>query len=129
MSIDRDVEKAYLPSSDMSKLTSARRPYHIYVTPFDQVYGHQYRGEGTLDKPYIVDWLPNDFENPQTWSEKYKWMLTILVSAATLAISFCSSAYVGAFPGLMEEFDASVEVVTLGISVFVLGFAVGKFFF
>jgi Ca2+/H+ antiporter len=128
MVMDKDVEKGHPVDSDDFKLTYARTPYRLYVTPFDEIYAHQYRGEGTLEKPYVVDWLPNDSENPQTWGQPYKWLLTVFVSMATLAVSFCSSAYVGVVQGLFEDFGASTEVVTLGISCFVLGFAVGKFF-
>jgi hypothetical protein len=129
MTLDRDVEKASSTGTDNSKLTFARRPYRLYVTDFDKILVHQYRGEGTVEKPYIVDWLREDAENPQSWNQIYKWLMTAFVSIATLAVSFCSSAYVGDVTGLMDEFQCSVEVVTLGISLFVLGFATGEFSF
>jgi hypothetical protein len=129
MTIYKDVEKGDPTNSDVFKLTSVRTPYQLYVTPFDEIYVYRYRGEGTLEKPYLVDWLPNDPENPQNWNQTYKWLLTIFVAIATLAVTFCSSAYVGDFQGLSQDFGASTEVITLGISFFVLGFAVGEFFF
>jgi hypothetical protein len=129
MVVEKDLEKGYPLNINTSKLTAARTPYRIYVTPFDEIYSHQYRGEGTPDKPYIVDWLPHDAENPQTWNDIYKWLLTVFVAIATLAISFCSSAYVGDVQGLMQEFGASDEAIVLGISLFVLGFAVGELIF
>jgi hypothetical protein len=130
MTVDRDVEKASpIRVTNSSKLTFSRRSYRPYVTNFHEILAHQYRGEGTIEKPYIIDWLPGDPENPQTWSQTYKWLLTIFVAMATLAVSFCSSAYVGEIRGLLYEFKCSTEVVTLGISLFVLGFAIGKFSF
>ncbi len=127
MTQNRDVEKASPVRTDNSKLTFGRRSYRLYVTNFDEILAYQYRGEGTIEKPYIVDWLSGDGENPQTWNPMYKWLLTVFVSFATLAIAFCSSAYVGDVNGLIHEFHCSTEVVTLGISVFVLGFAIGEF--
>jgi hypothetical protein len=127
MVIDKDVEKSYPSTSDAFKLTDRRTPYHLYVTPFDKIHHHAYRGGGTPEKPYIVDWLPDDPENPQTWNNTYKWLLTVFVAIATLAVTFCSSAYTGDIDGLLQDYGVSVEVATLGISLFVLGFAVGEF--
>jgi hypothetical protein len=129
MPLDQDVEKASPTRINNSKLTFSRRPYRLYVTDFDKIVAHQYRGEGTVEKPYTVDWLPEDPENPQTWNQVYKWSMTVFVAVATLAVAFCSSAYVGDVQGLLYEFESSVEVVTLGISVYVLGFAIGEFIF
>ncbi|KAF7796086.1 hypothetical protein EIP86_007257 [Pleurotus ostreatoroseus] len=37
----------------------------------------QYPGSGTQTDPYIVDWDPNDPENPYNWSKPRKWLITI----------------------------------------------------
>lgn len=60
-----------------------------------------------------------------TWAQWKKWSLTMVVSIATLAVSFVSSAYSGGVEAILVEFNTSTEVVTLGISLFVLGFALG----
>ena len=44
---------------------------------------------------------------------------------ATLAVSFVSSAYSGGVEEILTSFDVGEEVVILGISLFVLGFAIG----
>lgn len=44
---------------------------------------------------------------------------------ATLAVSFCASAYTGAIDQVLDKFGSSEEVGTLGVSLFVLGFAIG----
>lgn len=59
------------------------------------------------------------------FSELRKWGLTAIVAIATLAVAFCSSAYSGAADQIILEFGCSEEVVILGVSLFVLGFAVG----
>lgn len=48
-----------------------------------------------------------------------------VVAIATLAVAFVSSAYSGGSREVIAEFGCSQEVYTLGISLFVLGFAIG----
>ncbi|KAH6611798.1 major facilitator superfamily domain-containing protein [Boeremia exigua] len=84
-----------------------------------------YDGSGTEDDPYIVDWLLPDQQNPATFTAIRKWSLTSLTSISALAVAFCSSAYSGGSRGIMSEFGSSQEAVVLGLSMFVLGLAVG----
>ncbi|CAF1642324.1 unnamed protein product [Adineta ricciae] len=124
--LNQDVESnASSAKNNFSHFTLRRTPYRVYVTSFEQVCRQQYRGEGTPEKPYIIDWLPDDLENPQNWRSSYKCLLTAFVAIATLAVTFCSSAYVGNVRGLLEDYHSSAEVITLGISFSVLGFAIG----
>lgn len=51
----------------------------------------EYEGEGTVESPYIINWLPNDPENPQTYSQLYKWTVTAMVAVITLAVALASS--------------------------------------
>ncbi|CAF1049269.1 unnamed protein product [Adineta steineri] len=108
-----------------SKLNLTQTSYRPYVTSFEKIQFHQYRGKGTIEEPYMIDWLLEDAENCQTWNPTYKWALTIFVSVAATAVLFCSSVYVGEFDGLTQDFQPSREIITLGISVNVLGFALG----
>ncbi|KAI9713890.1 MAG: hypothetical protein M1820_000620 [Bogoriella megaspora] len=93
------------------------------VTP--EVQKWQYDGEGTEESPYVVTWIDNDPRNPMLFSKVKKWTLTMLVAVATLAVAFVSSAYSGGVQQIIQEFHCSQEVVILGISLFVLGFAIG----
>ena len=49
----------------------------------------------------------------------------MLVAFATLAVAFVSSAYSGGAQEIIMQFKISQEVYTLGLSLFVLGFAIG----
>ncbi|KAI9823827.1 MAG: hypothetical protein M1819_001128 [Sarea resinae] len=89
------------------------------------VIDHQYAGSGTEEDPYVVHWLENDPRNPMLWKPWVKWTLTMLVAIATLAVAFVSSAYTGGIRQILVQFQVSEEVVTLGVSLFVLGFALG----
>lgn len=91
----------------------------------NDVLHHKYPGHGTTTSPYEVDFLPNDPRNPMTFSAKSKWSITILQALATLAVSFTSSVYSGAVTSILEDFRPSEEVAILGVSMFVVGFAIG----
>lgn len=92
------------------------------VTP--EIIDYPYPGSGTEDDPYSVTWIPDDPRNPMLFSEVTKWSFTMLVAFATLAVSLVSSAYTGGIAQIEEEFEIGSELATLGVSLFVLGFAV-----
>lgn len=95
---------------------------HALLTP--AVVDYDYQGSGTEEDPYVVEFIPNDPRDPMGFSMFKKWMITILVAFATLAVAFVSSAYSGGVNQIIATFGASTEVVTLGISLFVLGVCV-----
>jgi hypothetical protein len=64
-------------------------------------------------------------EDPQQWKASYKWFTVITASWATLAVALSSSAYSGGQQSLIREFGVSSELVTGGLSLFVVGFAFG----
>ncbi|GLA18148.1 hypothetical protein AnigIFM62618_005303 [Aspergillus niger] len=86
---------------------------------------YDYSGSGTRDDPYLVHWLPNDPRNPVLWSPVTRWFITITAAVATLVVALVSSAYTGGVAQIIDEFHVSTEVATLGVSLFVLGFAIG----
>ncbi|KAF2761513.1 MFS general substrate transporter [Pseudovirgaria hyperparasitica] len=94
----------------------------------DEVRNASYKGSGTEDDPYLVEWLEHDPRNPLLWPSWKKWVMALTMAFATLAVSFCSSAYAGGETEMVVEFGASEELVTAGLSVFVLGFALGPMF-
>ncbi|EXJ69737.1 uncharacterized protein A1O5_06808 [Cladophialophora psammophila CBS 110553] len=91
----------------------------------DDVYNQNYAGNGTDDDPYIVDYLHNGRQDAMDFSEGRKWAIAILQSLSTFAVTFASSVYVSGIEGVMQRFDVSEEVATLGLPLFVLGFALG----
>ncbi|KAI1507611.1 mfs multidrug [Pyrenophora tritici-repentis] len=91
----------------------------------DTITNAEYDGNGTLEDPYVITWLPNDPFDPMNISNGIKWWITAIVAMMTLAVSFASSAYSGGIGEIRKEFDVSQIVATLGIALFVLGFAIG----
>ncbi|KAJ5872888.1 uncharacterized protein N7529_005241 [Penicillium soppii] len=90
-----------------------------------QIIDHPYPGSGTDDDPFAVTWIADDPRNPMNFSEVKKWTYTMVVAVATLAVSLVSSAYTGGIEEIMLDFNIGQELATLGVSLFVLGFAIG----
>ncbi|PSN73238.1 MFS multidrug transporter-like protein [Corynespora cassiicola Philippines] len=122
------AEKQTAPTADIE---SGREsiPYWKLITEqgvvTNEIVNWNYEGSGTEEDPYVVEWIAQDPRNPMTWSKTKKWVMCLNMAVATLAVSFCSSAFTGGIQHIMLEFDVSQEVVTLGVSLFVLGFALG----
>lgn len=91
----------------------------------EEVLQFPYSGSGTEDDPHAVSWIPEDPRNPMNFPPMRKWGITLLVSFVTLAVSLVSSAFSGGMAQMMEEFEVVEEIVILGVSLFVLGFAIG----
>lgn len=92
------------------------------------IINHDYQGSGTEDDPYQVSWIGTDERDPMNFSEVSKWFITLLSGVLTLAVSLVSSAYSGSINEILIGFKVSEEVAILGISLFVVGFAVGPLF-
>ncbi|PYI32567.1 bicyclomycin resistance protein [Aspergillus indologenus CBS 114.80] len=90
-----------------------------------QAIGNHRSGTGTREDPYLIDWLPDDPQNPMAFPAWKKWALAALSASTTVAVTLASSAYTGGMAQIREEFGTANEVATLGVSLYVLGFAVG----
>lgn len=59
------------------------------------------------------------------YSNVKKWTITAVAALSTLAVALLSSFFAGGREDIMYEVDIGDEVFTLGVSLFVLGFALG----
>ncbi|KAK7528133.1 major facilitator superfamily domain-containing protein [Phyllosticta citriasiana] len=91
----------------------------------DDIVNASYSGSGTDEDPFIVTWIQNDPRNPMQWSQTLRWLVCISVAISTLAVAFVSSAYSGGVQEMMMDLGVGKEVAILGVSLFVLGFAIG----
>lgn len=96
--------------------TLPHRPWRRYTTPFPKLVNHNYSGQGTESSPFIVDWLPDDPEDPLRWPGVYRWTCIAMASLATFAVALSSSCYSGGIDSLVNEFGASLELLTAGTS-------------
>lgn len=127
---EADVE-AQRPSA-ITKTTNTKVSYfHTLIDQAgitDDVLAHEYEGHGTVESPYLVEFLPGDRYNPMNFAKPRKWYISIVQAVATLSVSFASSAFSGGMGDVITYFDISSEVAILGVSMFVLGFAIGPLF-
>jgi hypothetical protein len=118
-SMEKDAE-----SGRSGRISHFQRVLHQGVLN-DDIISHHYKGSGTESDPYVVIWIENDAVNPMNYPTALKWSITMLVAIATLAVAFVSSAYSGGIEQVLKEFRVAQIIGTLGISLFVLGFAIG----
>ena len=79
---------------------------------------------------HVVSWYgPDDPENPMNFSQAKKWWITIILALVTFCVSFASSVFSTATVVTAAKFHVSTEVMILGVSLYVLGFAFGMFIF
>lgn len=105
-------------SQQAESKTAAPNPSEVEKTPV-------YDGRGTEEDPFVVEFQKDDPGNPMNWSQFRKWFITAIVTLSVFAVTFTSSAYSVSAEGIVGEFDISTEVFILGVSLFVLGFAIG----
>ncbi|KAL7898793.1 major facilitator superfamily domain-containing protein [Trichoderma sp. SZMC 28014] len=84
-----------------------------------------YSGDGTDSNPYIVEFQFDDPGNALNLSPAKKWFIIFIVSVSVFAVTLTSSAYSGSANEILKEFNCSSELFALGISLYVLGFAIG----
>lgn len=95
-------------------------------TDVETAQAHQMHEKSAEKDPNLVDWDgPEDPENPQNFSKLRKWIITVTMSSMTMWITFASSVFSTATMVTAKEFGVSTEVMILGTSLTVFGFAVG----
>lgn len=66
------MSNASQPSSKLDE-GAERTSGAVLTSPHMATTPSPYKGAGTRDEPYIVDWLAGELENPRNWSKKRKW--------------------------------------------------------
>ncbi|KAG4256793.1 hypothetical protein FPRO03_03803 [Fusarium proliferatum] len=74
--------------------------------------------------PSIPDALKEE-DRPINWSSSKKWSIVVSTSLATFVVSFGSSVYSAAIPHIQTRFNVSPDTALLGITLYVIGFALG----
>jgi len=82
---------------------------------------------GSRIPSFEVDFESNDPEDPKNWPMWYRGLTIGAVSYSTWTVVLYSTSYTTSMPGMMKEFHESSEpVATLGVTVYLLGLAVGS---
>lgn len=80
------------------------------------------------DGSKLVTWDgPNDPQKPMNWSMTKKWLIVISTGLMTFCVSFASSVFSTTTFATAAKFGVSTEVMILGLSLYVVGFALGEF--
>jgi multidrug resistance protein len=78
----------------------------------------------------IITWTgPNDPENPQNWPRRMKLLRSSAALTVIFAIAFASSVFGAAADVTAAEYGVSQEVMSLGVALFIAGFATGPLVF
>ncbi|KAK4955922.1 GTPase-activating protein [Elasticomyces elasticus] len=79
---------------------------------------------------HLVDWYStNDPANPMNWSTVKKTFVTAQICLLTTVIYTASSIYTPSIPSVSEHLHVSEVAATLGLTLFVLGYAMGPIIF
>ncbi|KAJ6055999.1 hypothetical protein N7444_005097 [Penicillium canescens] len=83
----------------------------------------------TADPNYEVDWEgEDDPENPKNWTLGYKAMGIFFLAWNTLVVVLYSTSYTSGTTLIAEEFGESETIVTLGLTFYLIGLAIGSMF-
>ena len=73
----------------------------------------------------LVDWTTNDPQNPQNWSTPKKLFVTFEVCFLTTSVYIGSAIYTAGLQGIQADFHISPVHALLGLTLFVIGYALG----
>ncbi|KAK2000223.1 major facilitator superfamily transporter [Colletotrichum falcatum] len=74
---------------------------------------------------YLVEFLPNDPENPRNWSNLKKALISLQLCLLVVAVYAGASIYTVGVHGVQERFGVSKTVALLGLTVFVIAYGIG----
>lgn len=83
--------------------------------------------EGKMEDWKLVTFKIDDPDNPKNWSKAFKWYITMVIAFTCFVVAFASSVVTADLPGVMESFNVSREATLVTVTVFVVGFGVGKY--
>ncbi|KAK5691194.1 hypothetical protein LTR97_011846 [Elasticomyces elasticus] len=91
-----------------------------------------YRSRNVKDeaKPYLnaeglLDFAPNDVENPKNWTTPRRWYITVVSVLLVVNATFASSSPSGCLGSISEELHVSREAAGLVVTLFLLGYCFG----
>ncbi|EWZ28442.1 major facilitator superfamily domain-containing protein [Fusarium oxysporum Fo47] len=84
------------------------------------------KANATSSDPNVVDWQENDPENPLNWPAYKAVAHVVIISFMTLTVNLAATMFAPAASDLAKDFGiTNSTVVTLAVSIYLLGFAFG----
>ncbi|KAK9334135.1 major facilitator superfamily domain-containing protein [Lipomyces starkeyi] len=127
----QDVERSEAGSS-RERLELSRIRSGAVDMDLDEQEEELQRGMSRVDtkNPDVVGWDgPEDPENPFNWPNRKKWRITLIAALVTFCVAFASSVFTAGISPIAAEFQVSTTVATLGLTLYVVGFATGPLVF
>ncbi|SCZ95778.1 BZ3500_MvSof-1268-A1-R1_Chr8-1g09792 [Microbotryum saponariae] len=81
-----------------------------------------------VKNPFLVEFEDNDPDRPMNWSKGKKSFVASLIAFLTFSVYIGGPIFTPSIPGLLDTFDISPVVATLGLSLFVLAYGIGPMF-
>ncbi|KXT01494.1 hypothetical protein AC578_4537 [Pseudocercospora eumusae] len=79
----------------------------------------------TLNKDGLLDFSPNDIENPKNWSVVRRWYITVVAISLVVNSTFASSSPSGCVESIASSFGVSQVASNLVTTLFLLGYCFG----
>ena len=73
----------------------------------------------------LVEFSPNDPQNPRNWSTLKKLFVTFEICLLTTSVYIGSAIYTAGLQGIAVDFNISPVKALLGLTLFVVGYALG----
>ncbi|KAL9133056.1 MAG: hypothetical protein Q9175_005766 [Cornicularia normoerica] len=73
----------------------------------------------------LVEWTENDPHNPRNWSTPKKVFVIFQICLLTTSVYIGSAIYTAGIPGIQQRFQVSEVKALLGLTLFVVGYALG----
>ena len=84
----------------------------------------------TSDGTILVDWYTTDDPaNPQNWSNKKRFFVSLIVCMYTFAVYTGSAIYTSGEGGVIKEFGVNATDASLPLSLYVLAYGIGPLIF
>ncbi|KAF2765387.1 MFS general substrate transporter [Teratosphaeria nubilosa] len=75
--------------------------------------------------PIFITFSQEDPSNPRNWAKWKRWYVTCFAAFLNVITCLCAGGYSSAQDNVETRFGVSSEVATLGLSLYILGFAIG----
>ncbi|RII22586.1 hypothetical protein CUC08_Gglean013500 [Alternaria sp. MG1] len=82
-----------------------------------------------LNDEGLLEFGPNDIENPKNWSTARRWYITVVSVILVVNATFASSSPSGTLESLSTDLHVSTEAAGLVITLFLLGYCAGPLVF
>ncbi|KAF2723358.1 MFS general substrate transporter [Polychaeton citri CBS 116435] len=83
------------------------------------------RAQPNDTQPIWITFSGHDPSNPRNWPKWQKWYITCFCSMLNIVTCICAGGFSSAAEEIATDLGVSAEAATVGLSMYILGFAVG----